>query len=91
MSEKHECEGGDDYACLQPSLEVCAIACKNRSSMFIYGRADGDETRCYGGKCRCACEAAASKEGSCTEVPHTGYNVYKYAPGNDGFIYRNRG
>ena len=79
VSNKHECDGSSEYACLQPSLEACAIACQNRSSMFLYGRAERGTERCYGSKCRCYCEIHASKEGSCTTIAHSGYDLYKYA------------
>ena len=48
--------------------------------MFIYGRRgeSSDDKRCYGGKCRCACETAAGADGSCNQIEHPGYNLYKY-------------
>ena len=79
VSEKNECSGSEESGCLQASLEDCARACHTRCTMFVYGREGG--SRCYGDKCLCYCETSASDEGTCSEIDHPDYNLYKYVEG----------
>ena len=78
MTEKHECSGAEKHGCLQTSAEECARSCQNISSMFIFGRADEKNGRCFGSKCTCVCETAATTDGSCNVIGHSGYDLYKY-------------
>ena len=79
MSKQRECTGDEESGCFQTSVEGCAIACENRSSMFVYGIAGS--SRCLGSKCKCLCETGAKVNGTCTETSHSGYHLYKYKPG----------
>ena len=80
VAEKHECDGEEVSGCLQTTLEDCALACYNISSMFIYGNllSDATDTRCWGNKCRCMCETAATSDRKCTRSPTISYNLYAY-------------
>ena len=68
--------------------------------MFAFGTNDYGNSRCsndaptltkaysptlnVGSKCQCLCETSASSDGTCKEVRHTGYRLYKYISGDKG-------
>ena len=75
MSERRQCNGTKKvHGCIESSIEDCARSCEGRSSLFRYGRSDGE---CYAGKCICWCETSAVG-GACGDVESSGFNLYKY-------------
>lgn len=46
--------------------------------MFAYGTNDFGGDRCQSEGCKCLCETAASTNGTCTEINHDGYRLFKY-------------
>ena len=77
VAEKHGCVSKNDkFAGSFINITLCAEACKNESTMFLFGRSDG--SRCnVDGKCRCKCILGASLNGSCLYEPRNGYNLYR--------------
>ena len=77
VAEKSGCASKNDkFAGSFINITVCAEACKNESTMFLFGRSDG--SRCnVDGKCRCKCILGASLNGSCLYEPRNGYNLYR--------------
>ena len=54
----------------------CYLACKDNSTIFLFGRSDG--VTCDGnGKCNCHCEVGASKDGTCAYKDNDRYNLYR--------------
>ena len=100
VKEKTECAGSEKKIGMVPSIRDCAAACKGRSSMFAFGTNDYGNSRCSNDyskltwrlrpelkvvlKCQCLCETSASSDGTCKEVRHTGYRLYKYGSGDKG-------
>ena len=76
--EKVECTGDEVPQGRLNDVESCAKACKDTSSMFIYGTNDFGEDRCYANGCECTCETSALADGTCTTASHNGYRLYKY-------------
>ena len=67
----------------QSTIEACAKTCKSRSSMFIFGTndftgGDASKERCDDTGCKCYCELVATEDGTCTQIPHSGYRLYKF-------------
>ena len=60
------------------SIEECAYSCKGISSMFIFGTNDYGDERCWDDKCTCICETAAADDGTCNQIGHKGYRLFKY-------------
>ena len=80
VAEKQSCNGGKKdilHGCLQSSEGDCAIACHNKSSMFVFGIGGA----CYGQKCTCWCHTDAFQNGTCNQIPSTLYNLYRYGYG----------
>ena len=47
--------------------------------MFAYGTNDYGKTRCYKNRtCTCLCETLADQNGTCTQISHSGYRLYRY-------------
>ena len=86
VKEKTECAGSEKKIGMVPSIRDCATACKPLSSMFAFGTNDYGNSRCSNGKCQCLCETSASSDGTCIEVRHTGYKLYKYRSGDKGNV-----
>ena len=74
--EDHNCRGAEKRQCIQPSLEYCAKACQNISSMFVFGKQGGD--KCYGNKCECSCQMDAFRTGTCKLEYNSNFNLFKY-------------
>ena len=73
---KKECSGAETSRASLSSIEECAKHCNGKSEMFIYGRTE--TARCSDdGKCICICETEA-RNGSCSEIDNSGFNLYKY-------------
>ena len=90
VKAKRECAGSEMKIGMVPSIGACAEACKDFSSMFAFGTNDYGNSRCSGcpgcsgnPKCQCLCETSASSDGTCKEVRHTGYRLYKYGIGDE--------
>ena len=59
---------------LKPRLKTvsdCAVACKNLSSIFVFGQ---DSSSFFG----CYCEINAEPNGTCSTMDALSYNLYKY-------------
>ena len=83
---KTECAGSEQKIGMVTSVLHCAVACKSVSSMFAFGTNAYGNSRCSKGKCQCLCETSASSDGTCKEVRHTGYKLYKYSSGVKGNV-----
>ena len=77
VADKMECDGSEFSIGMVSTLEECAKKCV-WSSMFIYGTNDFGSNRCDETGCRCICESAAKTIGTCDQVDHKGYRLYKY-------------
>ena len=87
VGDRMECDGSNNALGSIPTIEECASNCNGQASMFAYGTNDYGTSRCDSGGCKCLCETAASTEGTCTEINHNGYRLYKYkSAGNIMFI-----
>merc|ERR1712217_251495 len=70
-----ECSGKSEYSPGRfPQLEECANACKDMSSMFLFGTDEYDNSGCNENGCACWCETG----GTCNQVTHTGFDLYQY-------------
>ena len=79
VANKMECKGSEIGKARQPTVSDCAAACKGISSMFAYGTDDyGGDQRCFDDGCKCYCETAADRDGSCQQKNTNGYRLYKY-------------
>ena len=80
VTDEVECGGSEKSMGTVNTLLDCADACREISSMFIYGTNDFGEIKCKtNGKedCPCYCETS-SKNGNCKWVDNSGYILYKY-------------
>ena len=82
MAHKKECGGSEENQGKFKGVEDCASKCKGVASMFAVGTNDYFTNRCSSEGCQCLCETAASDEGTCSQVTHKGYRLYKYEKGN---------
>merc|ERR1719242_733176 len=80
VADKKECGGKEDFKGYISTLEQCAKTCKTISTMFAYGTNDFGTTRCNNNGCKCYCETAAFTDGTCSEVNHNGFRLYRYKP-----------
>ena len=85
VAVKMEC-GGEEieygYDANIASAEECANKCRKSSSMFAFGTNDFGDPRCVtSGACKCLCETSATKEGSCSQIFHRGYRLYRFRSG----------
>ena len=78
VGNKKECDGSEISKGRQPTLADCANQCEGTASMFVFGTNDYEEIRCNNDGCRCICETSAISDGSCDQVDHNGYRLYKY-------------
>ena len=85
VKDKTECGGSEKKIGMVSSIGGCAAACKGLSSMFTFGTNDYGNARCTNSnsKCQCLCETSASSDGTCEEVHHTGYRLYKYVTSDE--------
>ena len=78
VAEAEECSGKEIIK-YTATLDDCAKSCEGESSMFAYGTNDYGVTRCHkDGTCNCLCETMADQNGTCTQVSHNGYRLYRY-------------
>ena len=74
------------------SLEECASSCEKISSMFAFGTNEYGTDRCKedeedGTTCKCICETAATSDGVCNQISHSGYRLYTYKHDGKGINY----
>ena len=82
VSDRSECGGSETGVGQFGRIYECAQKCKDISSMFAFGTNDFGNPRCIkGGVCKCLCETSATKQGSCNQVDHKGYRLYRFRPG----------
>ena len=100
VKAKGECAGSEMKIGMVTSIGACSEACKDFSSMFAFGTNDYGNSRCSNyyskwalkfnnkvvTKCQCLCETSASSDGTCKEVRHTGYKLYKVGSGDKGNV-----
>ena len=77
VRDKKECNGSKIDKGTQPSVSECANQCKDTTLMFIFGTDDYGEIRCNDDGCHCYCETSAAPNGTCDEVNHNGYRLYR--------------
>ena len=78
-----ECNGTEEsWKGYLEKIQNCADACRDVSSMFIFG-IEGSN-RCKDGKCRCYCETVASADGICDIIEHKGYRLYSFIQNTNG-------
>ena len=87
VEDKKECNGSEIYKGKQPSSKDCANQCVETAAMFAFGTNDYGTIRCNGDGCDCLCETSATKDGSCDQVNHSGYRLYKYENKGDIYVY----
>ena len=79
VAEKTECSGKEYSRGYMANAEQCAVACKGWSTLFVFGTNDFGTNRCNDeGHCRCYCETQALKDGTCSQIDHAGYRLYKF-------------
>ena len=83
VADKTEC-GGSEESSTTSTVDECSKACHGKSSMFAFGTNDYGNPRCDSTGCVCLCETAASTDGKCSQISHSGYRLYKYT--NSGNI-----
>ena len=84
VAEKKECDGSEiayRYDEKISTVGECANKCQESSSMFIFGTNDFGNPRCNEGACWCICETSATSVGTCNQIPHDGYRLYRYSKG----------
>ena len=81
MAHKKECGGSENSQGRVGAPEACASKCRGKSSMFALGTNDYLTNRCTSSGCTCLCETAAKSDGTCIQVNHKGYRLYKYEKG----------
>ena len=78
VSEKRECPDAEINKGSLPSIESCAQECEGSASMFAFGTNDFGTERCDNSGCKCLCETVATNNGSCNEIVHNGFRLYRY-------------
>ena len=78
VAEKTECTDAEISKGYLPTFEECKAKCKGTSSMFSYGIKGYGRDRCDNSGCSCYCETSATTDGTCDQVNHNGYRLYKY-------------
>ena len=84
VAQQRECDGSETaygYGEKISTAGGCANKCQDSSSMFAFGTNAFGNTRCEDGACKCLCETSATSEGTCNQVSHSGYNLYRYTKG----------
>ena len=87
VAERKECEGSETNVGWKRTVADCADACRDKSSLFIFGTNDFGTNRCLlpCRGCKCFCENT-STFGICEqEIDHDGYRLYRFE--NDGNLY----
>ena len=75
VKEESACTNGGDVLVGQLSIEECSDECKNKATMFVFGRAGTSE--CDGLMCNCYCPINTFPNGSCVPRSLSTYNLYK--------------
>ena len=73
VAEKKTCGSGEFAGHFHNTTE-CSQACKSKATMFAFGRG-GD---CDDGKCRCQCQMSGTPDGTCEQIDHEDYNLYRF-------------
>ena len=61
------------------SLEQCAKACADVSSLFIYGKKGSKSTACDDGGCSCICEVSVDSNDECLKEKEVDtFDLYRY-------------
>ena len=88
VADKTECRGSEKDMGYISTADECSKKCKGQSSMFSFGTRDYGDSRCGFTGCKCFCETSASMDGTCSQVSHNGYRLYKYkTDGKISFVY----
>ena len=87
VSDNSECSGSEEGQGKFETIFECAEKCQGVSSMFAFGTNDYGTIRCENGKCSCFCETAATIDGSCSIVSHSGFRLYKFLQNAQGRVY----
>ena len=86
VEDKVECNGAEIYNYNVKDVSSCAGVCKNVSSLFVYGTNEFGKNRCKiptnPEGCACACETAATPDGTCDTQAHNGFKLYKFDKGD---------
>ena len=86
VAEKKECDGSEVSKGKKSSLEDCATECRGTASVFAFGTNDYGTIRCNDAGCTCLCETSATVDGSCDQVNHNGFRLYKYLGKGNTFV-----
>ena len=57
-------------------ISKCYHACKNKASMFVFGRVGGQECTANG-RCVCRCEMTASENKTCEQTDDDAFDLYR--------------
>ena len=88
VGERRECAGSETNVGWKRTAGDCALACRGKSSMFIFGTNDFGTRRCLlpCRGCKCYCETASSSGVCDEEIDHDGFRLYKFGDnGNNLF------
>ena len=88
VGSRMEC-AGSEVLYYASSIDDCAIKCEGIAEMFIFGTNDfGDSDKCSdNGLCKCFCETSSSYDGTCQQISHNGYRLFKYKDlGDNNFV-----
>ena len=80
VQKDRECETDDVRKDGLKTIEECATACKDISTMFVF------DDECYS-ICGCYCEIGASPNGTCPLKMARFYKLYKYVKGKYSIEY----
>ena len=79
MEEKQACDGVEiDKGNSFKTIEECAAACYDESSMFAFNPAQPSEG--------CWCQTEATFDGTCSKRPDPRRNLYKYSHRGKNFV-----
>ena len=87
VAEKKYCSGSELHKGKLQSVDDCASICKGVASMFVFGTNEFGVNRCDSIGCKCFCETSAMDQGTCNQIDHNGYRLYKYITGYDHTLY----
>ena len=75
-----KCGGKEVSRGKRDSVLECAEACYGVALMFVFGTNEFGKDRCneYGKQCECYCETSARLDGTCDQLDHKGFRLYKY-------------
>ena len=88
VEDKKECDGDSEmFKGYYVSLTDCANQCEGTASMFIFGTNDYEINRCNDNGCKCICETSAYGDGSCDQIHHNGFRLYRYVTKGNILVY----